>query len=352
MELFEKAKLAMSIQSFFENVLHGKPHKTNLDIRYDVCPYCGEKKGSLKVSVKPSSWRCYRCGNGGSVVDAAHFAWECDPIEAAKKLAGDDKIREYNPAVTVATEIDDAEREIRETAFKEVIAILKREVGRFNHDETCMSYLVNERKLPRQLVEEAQKRKILGFLPGKPAEAVRFLVEVVGKDLLQKSGLWKPNAKMPGICYRPIIAFLPGETSAEFRLTRKPKDDSEKKAIRYGKTLFPWFWRGEEQRVMVVEGVIDMLSAVALGFKGHIVGVPGCNNWKPEWFQSMHQKSDVRMFYVSLDNDVGSDLNPGQEWAAKMSQEMSKLGLPNVVKPPPEGMDINDILKARLRQTA
>lgn len=350
MELFENAKNAVSIASFFECELGGKPHKTNLDLRFDVCPCCGEGKGSLKVSVKPQTWRCYRCGKGGSVVDAAAAHWGIEPTAAAIRLAGDN--RERYPAIPVAQpdDHDGAEREARDNALQEVITILKREAHRNANDPTCMAYLLDERKLPRDVVTEALAREVIGFLPGRPADAVRFLVEVVGKDLLEQSGLWKPGSKLPGICYRPIIAFLPGGTSAEFRLARPPRDSGEKKAIRYGKTVFPWFWRGQEQRVMVVEGWIDMLSAVALGFRGHIVAVPGCNNWKPEWFQSVHQKRDVTMFYVALDNDVGSDLNPGQEWAMKMSQEMSKLGLPNVVKVPPQGMDINDILKERLRE--
>lgn len=345
MELFEKAKMAVSLVSFFETELSAKAVTTNASLRFDVCPSCGTSHaGSLKVSVRGDQWRCHKCGTGGSVVDAAGYAWEMSAVDAAKKLAGDPdrypvaRVPQQDKAVQKADEI------AREEALSAVFALLLNAIPANADDPVCLNYLVQERGIPEEVVREAQRRKIIGFLPSDPTKAIRFLIDSVGEELLKASGLWKEGAKMPGICYRPIVAFLPGGYSAEFRLSRKPRDDAERKSLRYGATRFPWFWKGQEQRVMVVEGVIDLLSAVALGFNGHVIGVTGCNQWKPEWFQELREKRDVRMFYVALDND-DSEMNPGQVWASKMSDEMKRLNLPNQIRKPPKGCDINDILR-------
>ena len=116
----------------------------------------------MKVSVKPDSWRCYRCGNGGSVVDAAALAWEKTTIDAAKDLAGNIRNMVSRPAPSTTETPDDEERK---SALSAVFALLKTAV-KGNTDVTAgKNYLVHERKIPEHVVEEALNRGIIGFLP-------------------------------------------------------------------------------------------------------------------------------------------------------------------------------------------
>lgn len=349
LRLFERVKEAHDLDAFFEDVLKAKAQNYPQGRRYHVCPVpsCGTSKHeSHKVRVRDGQWRCHKCGSSGSVIDAAAHAWGMSQMEAAKRLAGD-RDRPM-PAVVrqSAPEESDVERDARYQALQEVFTILQVAVQENKDDQACLAYLIGDRKIPEEVIRSAQARGILGFLPSEPVQAVRFLVKHVGKELLVKAGLWKEGAKMPGIVYRPIISFMPGGASAEFRLARKPRDQKENKALRYGPMIYPWYWRGETLSVMVVEGVIDMMSAVALGYKGHIIAVPGCNNWKSEWFQKLHARLGAKRYYIALDNDESPD-NPGQTWARKMAEVMQQFGLPHVIKDLPPGRDINDLLRAK-----
>ena len=168
--------------------------------------------------------------------------------------------------------------------------------------------------------------------------------------MLQAAGLWDRKYPEPWIVKRPLIFFFPGMTAAEFRLNRAARPD-EKKAMRKGRSAYPWFWRGPDgSRALAVEGFIDLLSAVALHYPGHTIGIPGCNNWDPDWFVRLRDMG-VRSIDIGFDDDWETRDNPGQRWAGILADTLEDLTIDHRIARPAEG-DMNELLKARVASQA
>lgn len=362
----------LSLSNFLDSELNVKGKPLSGTVRYSECPWCGQADNNasnrLAVLEGDRMCHCHRCKEGGDIVKTAMQLWGTDNWETALRLTG--KSRNTSTNVTpikhrVIVPDEDLKKLEAERAqhLREALTKIHAAASASHKDEqACMDYLQIERSLPEDVIREAQRRKMLCFLPADPAKAKQFLLDNVGESLLKSSGLWKEGAKTPAICYRPIMFIMPGFNAAEFRIIGQPDNEDSPKSIRYGKHIkLPYVWRVEESsRAMVVEGFIDMLSAVALGYTGHVVGMPGTNSWNPEWFILIAQKLGVKKWFLALDNDsdeldelvdgkvVGTLKNPGQTWAAKLQEELTKLNMVNQLKSPPAHHDINDVLREKL----
>lgn len=356
---------SLSLSSFIERELGIKGKPFGNTTRYSTCVKCGEgPQDSVRFAVLngDSHYKCHRCGDHGDIVEAAMKLWGKSNWQCALILTGHSTER---PAPQLA------KREVHSQADIDKAAATKAEALRgalvkiqtisesFKDDEDCLDYLTIERNLPIELVREAQRRKFLGFLPSDSNRARDLLLQAVGKEQLIASGLWKEGKKSSAIFFRPLMFFLPGFHSAEFRILGEP-DGNNPKSIRYGSAKYPHVWRGAKQsrKGMVVEGFIDMLSAVALGYQGHVVGLPGCNNWDIEQLKEVGSLLNIAEWVVALDNDSeelddeeslasGVLKNPGQTWADKLQDALNEQNLPNVRHAPPANMDINKILQQR-----
>lgn len=344
-DAFEEAK-KLDLVEFVKSTTDRKLTKSTQGYHSPVCPHanCGEGgPGSSKVSISTGRqvWKCFACAKGGSIVDYAAALWRMEPLDAAKALLGED-----HPLVVVGrrSEDDDAERNARYAAVGEVCQKLL--VAGLKYEKSCVSYLTG-RGLSQSWVRAAVQRDLLRFLPNGPRAAAQFLRKEVGKDLLVQSGLLKPDKLTPGIAFRPIISFLPGAISAEFRLARDPKDDAEKKAMHYGPKSKPWFWQGRSgkaRRVAVVEGWVDMGSLVCLGCESSIIGLPGVATWVnhyESWFRRLHVDYGAS-FILALDPDKA-----GQTQTGELAKRLTADGIPFKVKAPVGG-DINDVLRAQI----
>lgn len=77
-----------------------------------------------------------------------------------------------------------------------------------------------------------------------------------------------------------------GMTAVEFRVI-KLVEDGEHKSLRYG-GIAPWIYVNSDQdRIMMTEGGMDLMAALAIGTKRSLIGLPGCENWRPEWFTKL-----------------------------------------------------------------
>lgn len=356
MTLFEKAKEALpDLISLLEQYC-GRPLMTSDGIRFNACPACGESvHESLKLSANAASgrWRCHKCGANGTTVDVMAYVWDIVPLEAAKRIANDpnqpgEAPRRRLPVLSAEEQEAERQRKAKEAAQAECFSLLRDATKGNSDDLVCLKYLTVERNLPIKVVREAQNRGMLGFLPGTPDEAMAFLEEALGKERMQACGLWRPEAAKSPLAFRPIISFLPGATSAEFRLARAPRNEDERKALRYGHAEAPWFWKGTDpKRALAVEGVIDLWSAVAMGFDGDVIGVPGCNNWKLSWFMRIHEIRKTERFGVMFDNDANDPDNPGQKWAAELIRALKGVDLQADNRLLPPNMDVNKLLQQR-----
>lgn len=349
MSPIEEARSQVRLVDFLVYAL-GDPKKIGSGLRWNSCPVstCGPSKdGNHKVTLSGNSgqyWRCFRCGGHGDVVAAAAAHYNCEDFDAAKKLLN--KSETVMPKVEIAV-TPDVDIVAKNQAMIEALECLHYRLAGY-WDDRVADYLVHNRGIPIEVVRSAWKEKgILRMLPFDPSTSIKMLVDSCGEDLLRASGLWRDGAKAPGVAFRPLIFFLPRHDSAEFRVARDPKK-GEPKAVRYGHAELPWSWQGKENHFAFVEGAIDMLSMTVMGYKGTVIGLPGCNNWKDEWLDGYSGK----LVHVVLDNDSGSKDNPGQQWAAKLSLKLKEVGAKVVVKSPPPGQDVNDILREKLAKAA
>lgn len=355
-DIFVVAK-AIDLDRFLTAALGVNPVRANGWLRYSSCPRCGDSsKDSVKLSTINGYWKCFGCEGSGDVIKAASefYGLNSSPLSAAKRL-----VEEYGsgfsqaPVSRPARHHHDEEDEKRHQAFSNVLSKLRGMDFGAELPPKIMQYLVVDRALPAKLVQDAYRKGMILGLPTDPRSIRQLLQAHFSREELDTAKLWKLDKDYPGIAYRPLVFPLPGGTSAEFRIIdERNRKEGTIKSIRYGKTTNPWVWQGSDptKAVMIVEGIIDMLSVVALGFKGDVIAVPGVNSWvehaKP-WFGHLIGKKVI----ICFDNDTekkGLIKNPGQHWAFKLSSVLTELGAKTVEnKLLPIGTDPNDILRAR-----
>lgn len=345
-DLFAEAK-ALDLVEFLEPYL-GKPRKEAGSTRFASCPSCGQSsKSSVKLAVKDQRFKCFRCGASGSIIDAAMMIWGMqDPLEAAKTILGENTPRAVTIPRSAAT-VDAPSPELAEYRHQVFTAIRQRTAGQRIDDprwRKSVSYLVDTRCLSEATVAEAMRRLIIGFLPDDPGNAAKTLETICGRSLLEAADLWR--GKIPGVSFYPIMSFFPKLYSVEFRLARPTRNETEKKTLRYGHTAYPWFWRGEDPRAtMCVEGIVDLLSAVDLGYTGNILGLPGVNNWQEDMFDAYLKSNPTQVVHIAFDNDQTKD-NPGVLWAGKLRNLLEKKRVQVQLTIPAVG-DLNDALRRR-----
>ncbi len=344
MSLFKQAKEAVSVASFFEEVLGATPRHFTGSLRYNVCPECGSsEKHSGKVIVNGTGWRCHGCDERGDVVRAAHLYWGIPMVDAARQLLGECATyrRTESEMVAKAPVIRDSE------ALKTVIKKLKEAPKVPNGD--AYKYLSLTRGIPDAVIQEAMARELFVFLPDHPAHATRWLEKHVGKDLMIKAGLWKVGKNAPSMAYHPIVSFRGGDMAIEIRIAREATKDDLKVSSHGSQSA--WVWKGEEGKgILVVEGFIDFLSAVALGTKRTIMGLAGCKNYDIEWFG----EPGPRDVLLALDADgPGQKATDGHttksgEYIPGLKKRLEDRGFRVFVHALPEGWDLNDELLSKV----
>jgi len=344
-DVFERARAEVDLVSFIEDVVGRTGKKQGRGMAYNYCPLpgCGEGTASSnRFSVRGPKWHCFACGNRGDVSDYAAHHWGKSPFDAAKELLGEgdgERIVVAKPDPSRQLTAQAEQQAIHDAVGRVCQAIRERGL---RNERACVRYLTDVRKLPLVVVNEAVDRDILRFLPSDTNLAASWLKEHVGEQLLREAELWKPGKKVPGIVFRPLVALMPRDTSAEFRIIREPKGD-EKKALHYGPKKYPWWWQGTRPTTVVtVEGWIDMLSLVAMGSPACILALPGTGTWVQkfdQWFLPLHEKLNAKVISL-FDPDVA-----GIKCGAELAKRLLAAGIPNEIERPPIDGDLNDTLK-------
>lgn len=355
-DIFNEAK-KLSLVSFLEAQMSETGKKVSKTIRFKSCPACGVGLQLRCAVTNDLVWHCFSCGKGGSIIDAASFLWGVNSVEAAKSLLGiSDEVRVVNIKerdTNLKPDVDGSISSEHKAAFFKSL----REKIRGNIDSNVMKYLTEERLIPREIVLKAMERGMLGMMPSDPKKAFEIIKSAATRESLELADIWKKDTKMPGICFRPLVFFLPGAYSAEFRIIRPPRDKDEAKSIRYNTSSKPFFWRGDgssiSNRTLVLEGFIDLLSALVLGWKEDIMALPGTQSYKAyglEWFFECKRVHETDLFVIGFDNDEGREdgKNPGQTAAIELVNSLTEAGLPCINKPP-KANDINAFLKQKMR---
>jgi 5S rRNA maturation endonuclease (ribonuclease M5) len=328
---FKSVRDSYSLAYFFEGAMGATSKKVSGSVRYSACPNCGASSdASVKVSVQNEKWHCFSCEEKGDVIDAAAAFFGVSLADAAVQLSSQD-ITNLPQRQRVSAPVPRVERD--QGAINLVITKLLD--AQRAPDSIVVEYL-QSRGIPQNIAEWAVGRQVMITLPGDPNDALRYLLDVVGRELLEQSGIWKKDSKCPAIVYRPLAFVSANQHGIEFRLIGESAV-AMAKAIRYGEPA-PCRWEGNEH-VMITEGGIDMLSAVVLGSERTIYSVPGANNWQEddEWLVSLQGH------HVMLSLDADSAGNQGADGLMKvlrnLKSKISRHSLPDGCK------DLNDQLR-------
>ncbi|QKE37471.1 toprim domain-containing protein [Ferrovum myxofaciens] len=312
------------------------------------CPKCGQgKENSNKVSLFTSNgiwrWKCFSCGSpASSSIDWVAATLEITAKEAVAFINGKSSApvpsMKWTPGEIPTPELSASEKDKQYEAFAEVMAKVIPGLG----CEEAVNYL-DKRGIDKKLTREAHRRGLVYSIPEDVGRAKGLLMARAGEALLRKSGCLKPNSEWPGIAFRPII-FPQWKTGGEFRLTRNPRSSSEPKSIRMGRLHTPWFWTGRPEVrsiILVAEGALDGLSVVQMGWKGHVIALPGASAWNDDWFPRISVKYPGFELFVALDNDPAGTSN-----TRKILEGADKHGI-KARRFSPEGFkDWNDALRA------
>lgn len=343
--LIRRAKASVDLLSFIEQISGREGTKQGRSRGMGWCPACGEAQSphSNRLTITDDLWHCKSCGEGGSVVDAAMKYYRVGKTEAARILLGESAETPRPDVRPPALRVVDPEGERRQRASLTAALQCIFKHG-LSNEPGCVKYLREERGLRPSVIQEAFRRGLLRMLPSNPYRATAWLREHVGEGLLKESGLWKPDKKMPWIAFRPLVALIPGNVSAEFRLIHSPRP-GEKKAIHYGPKSSPWMWDGEgdgRRNMAIVEGWIDMLSLVCMESRSSIMALPGAACWVHQvdtWFGPLKERPGSKVTSL-LDPDTTGDIN-----SSRLAEEFEKLGIPFRRKDLPLDGDVNDFLR-------
>jgi hypothetical protein len=345
MDVFEEAK-SRSLVQFLEEQLRITGRQHGRRVGFKSCPQCREsRKGNEKVSVLDDRfWTCFACGAGGTIVDAAMHLFDVrEPLDAANLVVGRAKAARLVQPLAQAPQRD-------LSAVREVIQRLWQCSRR--HWEPQVSAYLEGRAIAQNVIAEAWQRGILGSMPAEPQRCADWLAAVCGEDLLRKAELWSADKRRPWPSYRQLLVFAGGMHSCELRTIHaaQPGDKSYRKSLSIGTHAYPVFWtaKGTASSCLVVEGVIDLLSAVTLGYPGHIMMLAGVTCWRPEWIAAAQRTHRITLFEIGLDNDVDHPLNSGQAAAQRLIDVCAQLGVRSRNVSPRAG-DINDWLVAKRR---
>lgn len=300
---FSDVKNRFPVEYFFEGIMGQDARTFHSSIRYKACPdpNCGASKdpASLRVVITKkagmSRWRCYACDKSGDILDAATLYYGGSVKDAAAQLIGKLPATVRNVRVKPKQLLSENAKRDDEA----IHAIIKRLIAAKLPMANQVKHYLNSRGFSDRLINEAVRRGMLISLPSQANQAKDALYDICGTELLQRAGMLRDGSKAPACAFRHFAFITHNARAIEFRLTRAPKEN-ETKWISYG-PMSPFFWQGEQaDSYIITEGMSDVLSAVGLGAKPSIIGLPGCRRWNPYWFTKMKGKTVT----LALDADT------------------------------------------------
>ncbi len=347
-DIFERAKQEVDLLSLLSS--YGfELRRFPSGYRSNRCPACGpsQNKNSTRLSVIPSEngywiWHCFCCNKTGDVITALQYLEGFySPLDAAKWLLGEgefEKKRRLQP-VKSAPPPDEKDVSEKNRARLEVIKNL------LTLASTCKgsrkriwAYFIEQRRIPENIFREAIKKKLVFLLPDEPLVLNNTILSHIPLSRLQKADLLRKGKVKNLILLRPVISPFRqkgGLIGAQFRAVDR---DVSPKTVNLVSTGL-WWWKGEEKAVCVVEGVIDMLSLVAMGWRGCVLALAG-TGLADKAIEVLKGPLRGREVYLALDGDQA-----GREATRKILSSIKNAHVLQI----PDSCDLNDLLKQGVR---
>lgn len=310
----------------------GRVFRVNARMTSNFCPSCGEGGRRDRVSISSATgiwrWHCFACGSSGTAIDMLMAVERIGMDEAVKRLIGNPGL---SPPVPQGAGVPKHDAE----AFRQTI----RRIRQYGLDQRVLGAL-GKRGISARAAQLAYDSGLLVTLPGDPNEAFVWLSHQVGRERLEAAGLWKK--RWPPAAYRPLIFTTPDDEAAEFRTLLNV--DGCPKSIRGGASPWPLVYTtGNVERIMVVEGGIDLLSALDIFEDVEsvlILGLLGTGSWKESWAKAISRKYPGAAWQIGTDND-----QEGERCAARIAVALDQLGIAHRRVIPACGKDWNEYLQ-------
>lgn len=344
---YEAARRAIPLPELWKR--YGRPlaqKGQRFETSYTPCCGDGERKDAGSLFLKRAggwSWHCFRCSLGGSAIDFVATEERISIPDAVTKLlkegGGFTTIMGREPAARKQRTTPERKQAATESAIRTIL-------GNTIVEKPIRDYLVKERGISAEVVQEAIDRNLLRGLPVNADAADVWLRLNVGEDVLNTAGILKAGNRRAAAAYRPMVFLAAGANTMEFVVITRKRDEDMPKALQYGDQVLPMVWkpRGEVKKILVVEGGIDVLSVVTLGFSQDtlIIGLMGAGAWRPAWIKQAHEKYPHAEWQLGLDND-----SAGSGSCQRMSDALAECGkTATVLSPWGDGNDWNDTLLA------
>jgi len=345
-DIFAKAKQEVDLLNFLRG--YGFRFKSYPSgARSNRCPNCGPSRDphSTRLHVGWHEqggywlWFCHACGEAGDVVKAAQLLGEGSSAkEAARWLLGETEAP--GPRLKSAPSPPPPSKERLEKVNRARLRLVRGLIDSISRKagsrKRLWDYLINDRKIPEWVLREGVRRRLLCLLPDDPFTLNSTILRYFGNSLLKEADIiTKKGSVKSVILSRPILSpFLSRRKviGAQFR----GLDGVQPKTITLVQSGL-WWWKGQDDRsVCIVEGIVDLLSLVAMQWRGSILGLPG-TGMASKAIEVLKGPLKTMQVTIALDSD-----DPGREaceriyWA--LSQNASVLDIP-------DGQDLNDLLK-------
>lgn len=347
---FDAARRAIPLPELWQQYGHAIAHRGDR-VETPYTPCCGDSTrkdaGSLYLHAD-GAWRyhCFRCTKGGSAVDLVAAAEGITPTDAVKKLLKDGGgftaitgRREAPPKPRIT---DDARRR----AVARVADALR--ASTVPMPQKVRQYLQDVRGIAPAVVDAAIARGVLRGLSANADAADVWLRLNVDEDDLKASRLLKPGSRRMAAAYRPLVFLSPRGEGVEFATITPPaeRQSDTPKSLQYGFKDLPLVWqqRGDVAKILVVEGGIDLLSAVSLGFAQDtlILGLLGAGAWQRGWVEAAVRKYPRALWQIGMDADAA-----GTASSSTLTIALEEMGARAEPLPPwGGGKDWNDTLLA------
>lgn len=318
-----------------------------------VCPACGPgepQSNRLCIFVGRDGrqrWRCFACSARGDAYDFIAHA-EGIPLREAmqrgRALAGAASAGQGQPARVLRPERKS--REQVDARRAEAVREVARRISATRASSGRVRGYLADRGIAHPVIDRAVERGILRVIPGdSPGKTSAWLREHVGEALMREAGMLKEGRSWPALAFRPLLFMLPRNSGIEARRIEPSDDPRNPKSIRYGEMASPWWWceSPTPASFMLVEGAIDMLALLTRGLDPGmaLVGLPGAQNWRAEWFAKLKARWPHIQAFVGLDNDA-----PGDAASQAIAQALDALGITNT-RVRPRGKDWCDDISPR-----
>jgi len=302
----------------------------------------GDRNFSLGLDVRRNSYKCFACGEGGSVIDLYMAVRRVELPEAIKDLTSmagltpQNATKSYetspiqqNPPYTTYEPKKPASEPVG--AYRDIYEELYFACGGL--DKESKDYLMGA---TRGLTEDTLNKFLL-FSVSDYQKADQHLKARFSKDDLQKSGVIGEKGNLIFWKHKIIIPFLSGGRVVYLRgryfFKGDAKTDGSKMLGLVGKTTKRLFNADKladlekGSKVYICEGEFDAMALEQRGYNA--VGILGVTNFSPE-MTGLFKGLDV---VLSLDNDEA-----GEQATAKIAEMFLLNGQAVKSKQLPEGV--------------